>query len=193
MSTGVMAFADWMYLTSEFTSTFCPENEATSALMHLKLDHYFQGQRNVEAYINEFRDLIDMSGYTDPIAIVLKFRRGLNATTQDRIAESGTDRPQDNDHQGWYAAAWRFDLNWLANEAFRYASRRPIAQPATPRYAQTTPAHTLFSFSRLATSSTSSPTSTHAPTRPYPPTLPPVNPRNIDGPKTQYPAALTCY
>jgi hypothetical protein len=32
-----------------------------------------------------------MFGYTDPTAIVLKFRRGLNATMQNKIAESGTD------------------------------------------------------------------------------------------------------
>jgi hypothetical protein len=31
-------------------------------------------QRNVEAYIDEFKDLIDLSRYTDPITIVLKFR-----------------------------------------------------------------------------------------------------------------------
>jgi hypothetical protein len=104
MRTGVMAFADWTDFTLEFTSTFCPENEATSALMRLESDRYFQGQRNVEAYIDEFRDLVDMFGYTDPITIVLKFRQGLNVTTQDKIAESGTDRPRDNDHQGWYAA-----------------------------------------------------------------------------------------
>jgi hypothetical protein len=66
MRTGVMAFADWMDLTSEFGSTFCPENEARSTLMRLESDRYFQGQRNVEAYINEFRDLVDMSGYTTP-------------------------------------------------------------------------------------------------------------------------------
>jgi hypothetical protein len=96
-----------------------------------------------------------MSGYTDPIAIVLKFRRGLNPTMQDKIAELGTDRPRDNNHQGWYAAARRFDLNRLANEAFRYASRRPTVQSTMPRYTNSTPAHTLFSFSRLATSSTS--------------------------------------
>jgi hypothetical protein len=71
---GVMAFTDWTDFTSEFRSTFYPENEATSALMRLESDRYFQGQRNVEAYIDEFRDFIDMSGYTDPIAIVLKFR-----------------------------------------------------------------------------------------------------------------------
>jgi hypothetical protein len=93
MRTGVMAFADWTDFTLEFMSTFCPENEAMSALMRLESDRYFQGQRNVEAYINEFEDLIDMSSYTDPIAIVLKFRQGLNATTQDKIAESGTDQP----------------------------------------------------------------------------------------------------
>jgi hypothetical protein len=73
MRTGVMAFTDWTDFTSELMSAFCPENEAMSALMHLKLDRYFQGQRNVEAYINEFRDLVNMSGYTDPITIVLKF------------------------------------------------------------------------------------------------------------------------
>jgi hypothetical protein len=86
-----MAFADWMDFTSEFMSAFCPENEATSMRMCLELDHYFQGQQDVEAYIDKFNDLVDMSGYTDPIAVVLKFRQGLNAMTQDKIAESGTD------------------------------------------------------------------------------------------------------
>jgi hypothetical protein len=74
MRTGVMAFTDWTDFTSEFMSTFCPENEAMAALMCLESDHHFQGQQNVEAYIDKFKDLIDMSGYTDPIAIVLKFR-----------------------------------------------------------------------------------------------------------------------
>jgi hypothetical protein len=41
MRTGVIAFTDWTYFTPEFMSTFCPENEATSALMRLELDHYF--------------------------------------------------------------------------------------------------------------------------------------------------------
>jgi hypothetical protein len=44
-------------------------------------------------YIDKVKDLMDMPGYMDPITIVLKFCRGLNVTTQDRIAESGTDRP----------------------------------------------------------------------------------------------------
>jgi hypothetical protein len=48
---------------------------------------------NIEVYMDEFKDLINMSGYMDPIAIVLKFHRGLNAMTQDKITKSGTDRP----------------------------------------------------------------------------------------------------
>jgi hypothetical protein len=89
----------------EFVATFCPENEATMALMRLESDRYYQCKQNVEAYIDEFKDLVDLSGYTDPIAIVLKFCRGLNPTTQDRIAESGMNRPGDTDFNGWFKAA----------------------------------------------------------------------------------------
>jgi hypothetical protein len=69
------------------------------------LPWYYQCKRNVEAYIDEFKDLVDLSGYTDPIAIVLKFRRGLNPTTQDKITKSGMDRLGDTDFNGWFKAA----------------------------------------------------------------------------------------
>jgi hypothetical protein len=75
-----------------------------------------------QAYIDKLKDLVNLSGYTDPIAIILKFRCSLNPTTQDRIAESGTHRLQDRDFNGWFKAARRLDLNHLANEAFHYAS-----------------------------------------------------------------------
>jgi hypothetical protein len=78
LRSGQMCFASWSDFTEEFTSTFCPENETTMALMWLKSNCYYQGKQNVEAYIDEFKDLIDLSGYTDPIAIVLEFHRGLN-------------------------------------------------------------------------------------------------------------------
>jgi hypothetical protein len=61
--------------------------------------------------VDECSDLIDLSGYSDPLVIVIKLRRGLNASTQDQIAESGTDRPADNDPDGWYKAACHFNLN----------------------------------------------------------------------------------
>jgi hypothetical protein len=92
--------------------------------MWLESDCYFQGKQNVETYIEEFKDLINLSGYTDPIVIVLKFRRGLNSTTQDRITESGMDRLSDTDFNGWFKAAQCLDLNCLTNEAFHYSSQR---------------------------------------------------------------------
>jgi hypothetical protein len=76
-------------------AVFCPENEATTMLMRLQLNCYFQGKWNIEAYIDEFKDLLDLSRYMDPIATVLKFHHGLNSMTQDRIAESGIDGLQD--------------------------------------------------------------------------------------------------
>jgi hypothetical protein len=100
MRTRKMCFASWDKFREEFTGAFCPENEATTTLMRLESDQYFQGKWNVEAYIDKFKDLINLSGYMDPIAIMLKFRRGLNLMTQDRIAELGMDRRQDRDFDG---------------------------------------------------------------------------------------------
>jgi hypothetical protein len=76
LQSGKMCFAAWSDFTEEYALTFCPENKATTALMQVKSDHYFQGKQNVEAYIDKVQDLIDLSSYTDPIAIMLKFRRG---------------------------------------------------------------------------------------------------------------------
>jgi hypothetical protein len=114
-----------------------------TALMTLESDHYYQERQNVDAYADKFRELIAISGYMDLIAVVLKFCRGLNPTTQDKITKSGTDRPNDNDLKGWLQAARRFDLNRLANEAFRYTSRRPTTTTTT-----TQPAQPTFSYLR---------------------------------------------
>jgi hypothetical protein len=95
LRSGKMCFASWNDFTEEFASMFCPENEATTALMQLESDRYYQGKWQVEAYIDESNDHFDLSGYTDLITIILKFHRGLNSMTQDRIAKSGTDRLSD--------------------------------------------------------------------------------------------------
>jgi hypothetical protein len=105
MKSGQMTFIDWNEFTVEILSMFCPENELMTALMRLELEHYFQGRQNVNMYIDKFKDLVDMSGYTDPIAIILKFCRGLNGMTQDWIAESGTDKPCNSDIDSWLKVA----------------------------------------------------------------------------------------
>jgi hypothetical protein len=154
--------------------------------MKLESDRYFQGKQNVEAYIDEFKDLVDLSGYTDPIAIVLKFRHGLNLTTQDRIAESGMDRPKDKDFNGWFKAARRLDLNHLANEAFHYASRRPLTQSAPTLTTHSAPLHTPFSFfCSQAPPTAATPAAMHTPSC----ALPPGIPMDVDC----KPVAQTCY
>jgi hypothetical protein len=189
LRSGKMCFASWHDLTEEFAATFCPENEATTALMQLESDRYYQGKRNVEAYIDGFKDLIDLSGYTDPIAIVLKFRRGLSPTTQDRIAESGTDRPGDTDFNGWFKAARRLDLNRLANEAFHLASRRPPTHSAPTPMTYAAPPHAPFSFLHSHPPTAATPVAMHTPSR----ALPPGIPMDIDRTWTFKPLTQTCY
>jgi hypothetical protein len=44
LRSGKMCFASWSDFTEEFTAMFFPENKATTALMRLKSDRYFQGK-----------------------------------------------------------------------------------------------------------------------------------------------------
>jgi hypothetical protein len=189
LQSGKMGFISWSDFTEEFVLTFSPENEATMALMWLESDRYYQGKQYVEAYINEFKDLINLSGYTDPIAIVLKFRRGLNSTTQDRIAESGTDRPSDTDFNGWFKAARCLDLNHLVNEAFHLASRCPPTHSApTPMTYPALP-HTPFLFLCSHPPTAAIPAAMHAPLC----ALPPGIPMDVDRTCTLKPITQTCY
>jgi hypothetical protein len=130
MWSGKMCFTSRSEFKEEFTSVFCPENEATTVLMWLESNCYFQGKLNIEAYIDEFKDLINLSGYTDPIAIVLKFHRGLNSMTQDRITKSGTHRPQDMDFNSWFKAAHA----WTSTTSRMRLSTMPLDVPPLTLY-----------------------------------------------------------
>jgi hypothetical protein len=130
---GVSKFSSFDTFSTEFVTTFCPENEATNSIMRLESAKYFQGKRTVDEYIDEFMELVDLSGYVDAIAIVVKFRRGLNTAIQDKIAESSFGRPDDNDQEAWYKAARRLDRNRIANEAFNSAANRQSSAQTTGR------------------------------------------------------------
>src|SRR3981189_134022 len=158
--------------------------------MRLESEHYFQGRRTVDMYVDEFSDLIDLSGYSSPLWIVIKFRRGLNASTQDQIVESGTDRLADNDPDGWYKAARRFDLNRMANEAFpALSTKRSAPAPHAPD------GRTTYSFARTsAPTQYVKPTHTSAPP-PFRPTAPlyPGIPMDIDAQRAKASTPHTCH
>src|SRR6266487_5724968 len=76
-------FMDWASFHTEFIKEFFLRNKAQRAITCLEMSAYFQGKHSVNEYIDKFKDLIDLSGYTDGIAIVVKFLQGLNSEIQD--------------------------------------------------------------------------------------------------------------
>ena len=50
-----------------------PLDSEAAAVNMLETTFYFQGKRMVDDYLDQFRDLIEDSGYTDPKTIVVKF------------------------------------------------------------------------------------------------------------------------
>jgi len=51
-----------------------PLDVEAAAINVLETTAYFQGKWSVDDYLNQFRDLIYDSGYTDPKTVVVKFR-----------------------------------------------------------------------------------------------------------------------
>jgi hypothetical protein len=137
--TGEPMYSTWKAFETAFVAAFCPKNEAVAALTRLESTRYYQGKRSVDEYIDEFDDLVDEAGYTDGLAIVMKFRRGLDRQIQDRIAELGMNRPSDNDPEEWYEAARLFDQNRAANEAFHATARSTSSQATKSFFSITRP------------------------------------------------------
>src|SRR5918999_5022505 len=111
----------------EFIKEFFTRNETQRAITRLETTAYFQGKSSVDDYIDRFKDLIDLSGYTDGLAIMVKFRRGLDPEIQNYIANMMEGCPDDDDADGWYAAASRCDENRTMNAAFCSSSQLQIS------------------------------------------------------------------
>jgi hypothetical protein len=114
----VPKYTTWDQFREAFISEFCPKNETQLALAKLETMTYHQGKRSVDEYVDDFRELIEQAGYTEGLAIVVKFRRGLAKGIQDQIANIPIGRPSDNDPEAWYNAAIRADENRIANNLF---------------------------------------------------------------------------
>jgi Retrotransposon gag protein/Zinc knuckle len=141
---GSPKFADWNEFRKTFVAEFCPKNETQMALAKLETPSFYQSRRTVDEYVDEFRDLIDTAGYKEGLAIVIKFRRGLQRDIQDQIAQLPYGRPADDDPEAWYQAALQSAANREANATFHgvartlpprpaFPSRPPVSAPAAPR------------------------------------------------------------
>jgi hypothetical protein len=108
---GVPRYLSWFAFWEDFVKTFCPKSEAQRALTRLETVEYHQGRQTVDEYTDEFRDLIELAGYTDGLAIVIKFRRRLSREIQDQVATMPVGRPADDKPEDWYEAAALCDEN----------------------------------------------------------------------------------
>jgi len=99
-NTSVNYFVDWDDFQASFRKEFFPLHVEAAATNVLEGTTYFQGPRNIDNYLDEFRDLVSESGYTSPKTIVVKFRRGLDMGIGDVIATMAAGRPDDLDMEG---------------------------------------------------------------------------------------------
>jgi hypothetical protein len=120
---GSLSYGLWQEFVYEFIAEFCPKNEVQTSKTELETTKFFQGGRNVDKYIDDFRELIQRARYFEGAHITLKFRQGLDEKIQDHVACLTSGQPSDNSPQQWYDAVLLCDENHIANEAFCTSSR----------------------------------------------------------------------
>lgn len=142
---GSLHFFDWPDFEEEFQKDFMPLDSEAAAINVLETTAYFQGKRTVDNYLDQFRDLIYDSGYTDPKTVVVKFRRGLDRRISTALASMATGRPADTNPEAWFNLAVRMDQNRAVDEAFQASHRQSSAStsamvPRTSVFSRPAPA-----------------------------------------------------
>ena len=93
-----------------------PLDLEAAAINVLEMTAYFQGKWTVDDYLDQFRDLIYDSGYTDLKTVVVKFCHDRWISTA--LVGITYRRPSDMDLEAWSRLAVRMDQNRAADEAF---------------------------------------------------------------------------
>ena len=104
-------FFDWEDFRNEFKKEFTPAHSDVLAINRLESAAYYQKNRLLDDYIEEFQDLVTESSYLDLKTIVVKFRRGLNPQVQNAVATMSSGRPSDANLDEWYSMARTVDQN----------------------------------------------------------------------------------
>jgi len=128
--TGRLHFLDWDDFEDKFRKDFMLLDAEAAAINVLETTAYFQGKRSVNDYLDQFRDLIYDSGYTDPKTVVVKFHQGLDRRISMALAGMAFGRPSDTDPEAWFRLAVQIDQNHVADEAFHVFHQQPY--PPTP-------------------------------------------------------------
>jgi hypothetical protein len=99
------AYPDWTSFEKELQSQFLPLHERTQAMNTLESTAYYQAKQMVDVYIDKFEVLVEQAGYSEGLAIVMKFQVGLDPPTQSCIVNMLENCPPDDQPAAWYKAA----------------------------------------------------------------------------------------
>jgi len=105
VKSGHLCFIDWVNFKEEFRKDFEPLDSEAVAMNVLETTSYFQGGWSVDNYLNQFKDLIEDSGYSDLKTIVVKFCRGLDRRISTTLVGMTYGRPADTDPKAWFCLA----------------------------------------------------------------------------------------
>src|SRR3981189_741726 len=138
-NTSTPLFTDFASFKRYFVANFCPVDEEMTAALALHDDHYFQGKRSVDEYVDEFTDLLEDTGMKDGLHVVLMFKKGLDAGIRRRIAEMVDGRPNNKKLAEWILAAQRIERNTMADKRFASIINRPTRTTPQPAVAARAP------------------------------------------------------
>ena len=181
---GTPCFTIWAEFRDSFRLEFCPKNKMQMVLAKLETPGYFQAWQSMDEYIDEFHDLIDTAGYQEGLAIIIKFRRGLQCDIQDQIVQLPYGWPVDDDPDTWYSTAIQCAANREANATFYGIGRNlPTPQRSTLTFSAIWPVLTLTPMQ-------------HSPTpalQQQPKVEPGPVPMDVDVNRTKSATPITCY
>ena len=122
-------FPTWDSFVTEFRLRFVEENEQDHALLKLESRAYHMGVRDVFKYTDDFEDLVDLAGFSDPIIKVAKYRTGLDPAINFAITGS-SDPPPLTDYLAWRSRAYRQYESTLRSRGIPAPARTSTAVPA---------------------------------------------------------------
>ncbi|PPQ86407.1 hypothetical protein CVT24_004677 [Panaeolus cyanescens] len=156
---GTPRFATWEDFETAFKREFFPRDPEQVAMNRLDTEAYWQRGRTLDAYLDEFYDLVCDANLEDQQTLVRRFRRGLKPSVQTEIATRYKDKPADDNLEAWIEAARCIEDSHAANAAFLGlpAPSKPFATAATPRRHVSNP-HVSFASATRAPQTFSAPT-----------------------------------
>ena len=122
----------WNGFVADFKLRFVEENEQDHAIASLESRDYFMKGRDVFTYTDDFEDLYDISGFSDALVKVTKYRSGLDPAINHAITTSG-NAPELSNYEGWRKRSYaQYEAKVRAKSIFGTAPSAPRSSTTAP-------------------------------------------------------------